>query len=56
MRIGHDYQQMFCHRPLTGLYSHFEVPSGGKSNDGKGFKLVVGNAGSGLMSTDGKSS
>jgi hypothetical protein len=49
------YQQTFCQRPLTCMYSQLDAPKGGNSRDGKGFKSIVGRDGNGSKPTDGKS-
>ena len=36
------------------MYSHFEVPNGGRANDGNGFNSRVGNGVNGARPTDGK--
>src|SRR3989344_3422611 len=50
------YLQTFCHRPFTCLYSHLDVPRGGRPMAGNGLSSVGGSGFSGSISTDGKSS
>jgi hypothetical protein len=51
-----SYLQMFCHLPFTCLYSHLDVPRGGRSRDGSGLSCVDGSGLRGVRSTDGRSS